>query len=117
MIGIVIVIGWNVDWVKKLWFGWDEVWNDVMEANCGCVHDCEWKCICDWNCNYESDCGWLIQLDALVVNWIYGVELVAYWLFGCCLIVWLGNELGCLIVWFSWVTQKLCWDWKLCLYP
>ena len=45
------------------------------------------KLRCDWNCNgdcnWEYDCGWLNQLDALVMDWIYGDWMVAYWWIGC----------------------------------
>ena len=71
--------------------------------------DCEWivlKLRCEWNwnggCNWECGYSWLNQLDVLIMDWVNGEWLVVYWLFGCCWIVWVDNELDCLFVWFSW---------------
>ena len=51
------------------------------------VNEIMLKLRCDWNCsgdcNWEYDCGWLNQLDALVMDWIYGDWMVAYWWIGC----------------------------------
>ena len=66
-------------------------------------NDWNWNGGCNWDCGYS----WLNQLDVLIMDWVNGDWLVVYWLFGCCWIVWLDNELDCLFMWFSLVTQEL----------
>ena len=115
----------NIDCMLNCEYGgWNEI-NMIMEWRF--ESDCEWGYVefenwdwkNDWNCNggcnWECGYSWLNQLDVLFMDWVNGDWMVVYWLFGCCWIVWLDNELDCLFMWFSLVTQELWWDW--CFYP
>ena len=118
---VVLYDNKNIDCMLNCEYGGWNVINMIMEWKY--ESDCEWGYVelenwdwkNDWNCNggcnWECDCGWFNGIEVLIMDLINGNGMIVYWLFGCCWIVWLGNEMDCLFVWFSLVTQELCWDW------